>query len=159
MIDGLSAAGRLGLAHMLRLAGPISSDVIRSLLGLSPRYVPLVVEPGEFGMMNVAGARAGWYSIMPPGMDWDNRVAAAIGVDMLTYRAINHASRIKCPFLVCVSDNENLMDPAIAAKAVRLAPKGRAIHYSADHFQVYHSPMVERIVADQIAFLRQELAI
>lgn len=159
MIDCLSAAARLGLPHMLRLMGPIASDVLRSILGLQPHYVPLVVEAGEFGMMNVAGARAGWHSIMPPGMAWDNRVGAAIGMDMLGYRAVNYAPRIKCPFLVCVSDKENLMDPAIAAKAAKLSPKGQALHYPADHFEVYHSPMVERVVADQIGFLRQALDI
>lgn len=159
MIDCWSAAARLGVRHMLRLAQPIASDLIRGMLGLTPRYLPLVVEPGELGLINVAGARAGWHSIMPPGMAWDNRAAAAIGFDMLRYRAIRVAGRIDCPFLVCVSDRETLMDPAIAAEAARRAPRGRAIHYDADHFEVYHPPLVERIVADQTAFLQQTLSI
>lgn len=157
MIDGLSAAARLGLVHMARLAWPIASDAVRLLLGLKPYYIPLVVEPGEFGMIDTKGARAGWYSIMPGGMNWDNRVGAAIGIDMLTYRAIAYAGRIGCPFLVCVSDKENLMNPKIAARAARRAPKGKAIHYPADHFEVYHPPLVEKIVADQIDFLRRTL--
>jgi pimeloyl-ACP methyl ester carboxylesterase len=157
MIDGLDAARRLGTAHVLRLAWPIASDVVRALLGLRPHYVPLVVEPGEFGLMNVAGARAGWYSIIPAAADWDNRVGPLIALDMLGYRAVNHAPRIRCPFLVCVSDRETLMDPAIAVRAARLAPRGEAIHYDADHFEVYHPPIVARVVADQIRFLRQAL--
>ena len=157
MIDGLDAARRLGPAHVLRLAWPITSDAVRSLLGLRPHYVPLVVEPGEFGLMNVAGARAGWYSIIPATADWDNRVGPLIALDMLTYRAVNHAPRIRCPFLVCVSDRENLMDPAIAVRAAELAPRGEAIHYDADHFEVYHPPIVETVVADQIRFLRRVL--
>ncbi len=159
MIDGLSAALKLGPRHMARLAWPITSDLVRSHFWLKPYYIPLVVEPGEFGMMNVKGARAGWYSIMPPGMDWDNRVGPAIAVDMLTYRAINHARRIECPFLVCVSDRENLMHPKIAARAAKRAPKGRAIHYDADHFEVYHPPLVDKIVRDQIEFLQAALGI
>lgn len=157
MIDGLSAAAKLGLRQMLRLAGPITADVFRSLLGMQPHYVPLVVEPGEFGMMNVAGARAGWYSIIPDASRWDNRVGAAIGMEMLSYRAIAWEGHIRCPFLVCVSDRENLMDPEIAERAARLAPRGRAIHYDADHFEVYHPPLFEKIVADQIDFLREAL--
>ena len=78
-------------------------------------------------------------------------------VDMLTYRAANHAGRIRCPFLVCVSDKENLMDPAIAVRAAHVAPRGEAIHYAADHFEVYHPPIVERVVGDQIGFLRRAL--
>jgi alpha-beta hydrolase superfamily lysophospholipase len=157
MIDGLDAARRLGAAHVLRLAWPIASDAVRSLLGLRPHYVPLVVEPGEYGLMNVGGARAGWYSIIPPAANWDNRVGPLIALDMLTYRAASHADRIRCPFLVCVSDRENLMDPAIAARAAQMAPQGEAIHYPADHFEVYHPPIVERVVADQIRFLRRVL--
>jgi len=157
MIDGLDAARRLGAAHVLRLAWPIASDAVRSLLGLRPHYVPLVVEPGEYGLMNVAGARAGWYSIIPPAANWDNRVGPLIALDMLTYRAASHADRIRCPFLVCVSDRENLMDPGIAARAAQMAPQGEAIHYPADHFEVYHPPIVERVVADQIRFLRRVL--
>ena len=49
------------------------------------------------------------------------------------------------------------MDPAIAVRVAEKAPFGRAIHYSTDHFQVYHPPFVERIVADQIAFLTEHL--
>ena len=157
MIDGLDAARRLGAAHVLRLAWPIASDAVRSLLGLRPHYVPLVVEPGEFGLMNVAGARAGWYSIIPSTANWDNRVGPLIALDMLTYRAVSHASRIRCPFLVCVSDKENLMDPAIAVRAAHVAPRGQAIHYAADHFEVYHPPIVERVVGDQVRFLRRVL--
>ena len=61
--------------------------------------------------------------------------------------------------LVCVSDNETLMNPSIAVRAARQAPRGRAIHYPADHFEVYHPPLVADIVADQTAFLRETLHI
>ena len=49
------------------------------------------------------------------------------------------------------------MDPAIAVRVAERAPRGRAIRYPTDHFQVYHPPFVERIVADQIAFLTEHL--
>lgn len=72
---------------------------------------------------------------------------------MLFYDAAAKARHVRCPLLVCISDRENLMDPAIAARVARAAPRGTAIHYPTDHFEVYHPPFVERIVADQIAFL------
>jgi hypothetical protein len=62
-----------------------------------------------------------------------------------------------CGVQVCISDRENLMDPAIAARVAHVAPRGIAIHYPTDHFEVYHPPFVERIVADQIAFLVRHL--
>jgi hypothetical protein len=36
------------------------------------------------------------------------------------------------------------------------APR-RGHHYPADHFEVHHPPMVDRLVADQIAFLTEHL--
>ena len=159
MINGFNASTRLGLGHIARVFWPITVDVTRSVLGLSPRHLPLVVEPGEFGMINVEGARAGWYSIIPEGEKWDNRVNAGIALDVATYRASSYAARIGCPLLVCVSERENLMDPQIAVRAAKTAPKGRAIHYDADHFDVYHAPHFERIAGDQTEFLRAALKV
>jgi hypothetical protein len=49
------------------------------------------------------------------------------------------------------------MKPEIALRVAREAPLGRAIRYPTDHFEVYHPPFVDRIVADQIAFLTEHL--
>jgi pimeloyl-ACP methyl ester carboxylesterase len=159
MIDGRNAALRLGLKHMLRFAWPITADLLGSILGAPPRYLPIVAEPGEFALITVPGAKAGWYSLIPDATTWDNRCTAMAAVDILGYRAAGSAPQIRCPLLVCVSDNETLMNPAIAVRAARDAPRGRAIHYPADHFQVYHPPLVHEIVADQTAFLREALGL
>jgi hypothetical protein len=45
------------------------------------------------------------------------------------------------------------MDPKIAVNAAKRAPKGVAIHNPSDHFQIYHSPIFECAIADQIKFL------
>jgi alpha-beta hydrolase superfamily lysophospholipase len=159
MIDGLNAALRLGPRHLLRLLWPVTSDLLRAGLGREPRYIPMVGEPGAFALITSPGSKAGWYSLVPPDSTWDNRCAAGVAVDLLHYRAVRSAPRIACPFLVCVSDNETLMNPAIAVAAARQAPQGRAIHYPSDHFQVYHPPLVERVVADQVGFLRETLRV
>lgn len=159
MIDGLSAALRLGPKHMLRLLWPITSDLLRGGIGADPYYLPMVGEPGEFALIASRGATKGWCSLVPEGSDWENRCTAGSAVDLLHYRAYRRASRIACPFLVCVSDHETLMNPAIAVRAAQRARKGRAIHYPADHFQVYHPPLVESVVADQTEFLRETLRV
>jgi pimeloyl-ACP methyl ester carboxylesterase len=159
MIDGLDAALRLGPRHLLRLLWPVTSDLLRSALGRPPRYLPMVGEPGAFALITSPGARAGWYSLVPEGSAWDNRCTAGVAVDLLRYRAVRSAPRLVCPLLVCVSDNETLMNPATSVRAARRAPRGRAIHYPSDHFQVYHPPLVEQVVADQVAFLRETLRV
>lgn len=146
-----------GWRHLLRLAPAITEDLLRALLALPRRYVPLVGRPGELAFVVVEGAYEGWYSVVPPGGGFDNRIAAGSGLAMLHYDAAARAERVRCPLLVCVSDRETLIDPRVAAGVARRAPRGRAIHYAADHFSVYHPPLAERLVADQVAFLREHL--
>jgi hypothetical protein len=44
------------------------------------------------------------------------------------------------------------MHPALAVKVAQVAPHGQAIHYPADHFQVYFPPLFDKMVADQVDF-------
>jgi pimeloyl-ACP methyl ester carboxylesterase len=157
VLRGRSPALASGLANILALTGPILSDAIRAALGLRRRYVAIVGRLGERAFVNVAGAYEGWHSVVPEGGAFDNRVAAASALPMLVYDAAASARKIRCPLLVCVSDRENLMDPAIAVRVAKDAPQGTALHYPADHFAVYHAPLFERLVADQIEFLRKHL--
>jgi hypothetical protein len=66
---------------------------------------------------------------------------------------------VRCPLLVCVSDRETLIDPASVPAAAATAPKVTVRHYPADHFDVYHQPLRDRILADQIGFLAEHLGL
>ena len=78
---------------------------------------------------------------------------------MVTTSAVRHARRVSAPLLVCVCDRESLMDPKFAARVAHRAPRGVARHYDSDHFDVYHPPLVGRVLADQTAFLREHLGV
>ena len=157
ILQGRAPALRSGLIHLMRFTVPIFSDLIRGALGLGRHYVQIVGRPGELAFVNRPGAYDGWMSVVPKGVAFDGRITAGAGLSMLFYDAAAQARRVRCPLLVCVSDREDLMDPAIAVRVARAAPRGEAIHYPTDHFEVYHPPFVERIVADQIAFLVRHL--
>jgi fermentation-respiration switch protein FrsA (DUF1100 family) len=146
-----------GWQNLFRLGWPIASDLLRSFVGLPRHYVQIVGRSTELAFVNVAGAYEGWYSVVPEGHKYDNRVTASSAIGMLFYDAASKASKVQCPLLICVSDNEGLMNPAVAVQAASRAPRGEAIHYPADHFEVYHSPVFEQIAADQIAFLSRHL--
>jgi hypothetical protein len=49
------------------------------------------------------------------------------------------------------------MDPEYAAMVARRAPCGVARHYDSDHFEIYHPPLVNQVLADQTAFLQEHL--
>ena len=78
---------------------------------------------------------------------------------MVTTSALRDARRVTAPLLVCVCDRENLMDPAYAALVARRAPRGVARHYASDHFEIYHPPLLPRVLADQTAFLQEHLGV
>jgi hypothetical protein len=141
----------------LRLTPAIAEDLLRMATKRGRRYVPIVGPPGGFAMVTVDGAESGWNSTVPPDGHFDNRIAAADAVSMVTTSVLHRARRIDAPLLVCVCDRENLMDPAYAALVARRAPKGVERHYDSDHFAIYHPPLVTQVLADQTAFLKEHL--
>ncbi|AJE39088.1 alpha/beta hydrolase [Streptomyces nodosus] len=159
VLDTRDAARCAGWRAAARLAAPVVSDLVRRGLRLKRRYVPIVDEPGRTAVVTVPGAKEGWYGMLPPGVDFDNRVTAAVGLDLLTRNAARRAVDIRSPLLVCVSDHETLTDPRIAVRAAMRAPAGTFLRYPADHFAVYHPPLVERIIRDQTDFLVRHLSL
>jgi pimeloyl-ACP methyl ester carboxylesterase len=157
IVHGPGAARRLGLLSALRLTPAIAEDLLRMATKRGRRYVPIVGPPGGFAMVTVDGAESGWNSTVPPDGHFDNRIAAADAVSMVTTSVLHRARRIDAPLLVCVCDRENLMDPAYAALVARRAPKGVERHYDSDHFAIYHPPLVTQVLADQTAFLKEHL--
>ncbi|TCP42077.1 hypothetical protein EV191_12443 [Tamaricihabitans halophyticus] len=157
VFSGRAVVAKAGVRHLVRFTVPIASDLVRSALRLPRRYVPLVGRPGELAFVNQPEALEGWQSVTPPGYRFDNRITAASGLGMLFYNAAAQAGRVRCPLLICASDRENLIDPAIVTKVAGAAPKAVVVHYDADHFTIYHPPFVEQVVADQVDFLRTHL--
>jgi pimeloyl-ACP methyl ester carboxylesterase len=159
IVHGPGAARRLGLRAALRLTPAIAEDLLRVVLRRGRRYVPIVGPPGSIAMVTVAGAESGWNSTVPPGGQFDNRIAAADTVAMVMTSTTRRASHIDAPLLVCVCDRENLMDPAYAALVARRAPRAVARHYDSDHFAIYHPPLLAGVLADQTAFLQEHLGV
>ncbi|WP_179472594.1 alpha/beta hydrolase [Mycolicibacterium vinylchloridicum] len=157
IVDGPAVARQLGLGAVLRLTAPIVDDVGRRLLGRTPHYVPIVGPPGAPAAVTAPGALEGWNSTVSPGGSFDNRVGASDIAEIALTSATRTASRITAPALICVSDRETLMDPRRAADIARRAPRGEARHYDADHFDVYHPPLLAQLLADQTDFLRKHL--
>jgi pimeloyl-ACP methyl ester carboxylesterase len=159
IVHGPGAARRLGLLAALRLTPAIAEDLLRMVARRGRRYVPIVGPPGSLAMVTVAGAESGWQSTVAPGGQFDNRIAAADTVAMISTSAIRRARKVDAPLLVCVCDRETLMDPAYAALIARRAPRGVAQHFDSDHFAIYHPPLVSQALADQTAFLQEHLGV
>lgn len=157
IVSGPATVRRGGLAPLVRMTPAVVVDAARRCVGLSPRYVPIVGRPGEPAAVTTAGAFEGWHGTAGAGGYFENRVGASDIVAIAVTSAKRRARRISAPLLVCVSRRETLMDPRHAADVARAAPRGEAKYYDADHFEVYHPPMVDQLLADQTDFLRRHL--
>lgn len=157
VFSGREIALRTGLRTLLGFTGPILDDLLRAATGRERRFLPVVGRPGERAFVTRPGAWEGWHSLVGLGSTFDNRVPAASALRMLGYHAAARLPEVRCPLLVCVSDDENLVDPVGVPRAAATAPRATIRHYPADHFQVYHGELRERLVSDQIEFLTANL--
>jgi pimeloyl-ACP methyl ester carboxylesterase len=157
VFSGREIALRSGPKALLGFTGPILDDLLRAATGRERRYLPVVGRPGERAFVTRVGAWEGWHSLIVEGSTFDNRVPAASALAMLGYHATARLPEVRCPLLVCVSDHENLVDPAGVARAAATAPRATVRHHPADHFQVYHGDLREQLVAEQIEFLTAHL--
>jgi fermentation-respiration switch protein FrsA (DUF1100 family) len=134
-------------------------DLIRAALGREPYLVPAV---GPAGSRAVLPNDAVWRrldELVPPGSPWRNEVAARIALKLSRHRPARRAADVACPLLVQVAEGETLLRNRPAFKAAERAPRGELRRYEgADHFDVYLPPVFDRVVEDQIGFLRQHLA-
>jgi pimeloyl-ACP methyl ester carboxylesterase len=159
IVSGAAALRRLGLSTLARMTPAIIEDTFRAGFGRDRRYVPIVGPPGSLAAVTVPGADDGWYSTVDSGGGFDNRVAAANTIGIAVTSAKRAARSIGAPLLVCVSRRETLMDPRHAEDVARSAPRGEARYYDADHFDVYHQPLLGELLADQTAFLEGHLRV
>lgn len=154
IVAGPATLRRLGLGAALRLGPAMLADAARRLVDATPFYVPIVGPPGSTAAVTVAGSLQGWNGVVSPGGSFDNRVGASDVLGIAFTSALRSAREIAAPLLVCVCERDNLMDPRHAVTVAQRAPRGQARHYDSDHFEVYHPPLLDRLLIDQTDFLR-----
>ncbi|OBF55146.1 alpha/beta hydrolase [Mycobacterium sp. 852002-50816_SCH5313054-b] len=159
IVHGPATLRRTGFRPVVRMTPAVVCDAFRRIFGAGREYVPIVGDPGSRAAVTVEGAREGWYSTVPPGCTFDNRIAATDVIGITFASAKRRSAKITAPLLVCVSQGETLMDPRHAEDIAETAPRGVVRHYDGDHFQIYHSPLLGELLADQTAFFQENLGV
>jgi alpha-beta hydrolase superfamily lysophospholipase len=123
------------------------------------RHLPAVGQPDEAALINAPGGEVGWRHVVAIGEDsrWRNRVSSRWLLGR-PYRPARHATKLHCPWLVCVGESDRVAKPGPAIAAARRAPFGELRTYpGVDHFDIYDGPEHEAVVADEVAFLSRQL--
>ncbi len=141
------------LVGTVRLVWAIVRDGLRGRFGRSPAYIPLVGPKGSLAVMASDDAATAVEAL--DSVTWRNEVAPRDLFAMSKYHPGDFAARVRAPLLVCaaVGDREAPLDN-VRELATR-APRGRQIDYDATHFEVYRPSIRARLLADQVAFLKE----
>jgi pimeloyl-ACP methyl ester carboxylesterase len=151
-VDGLASTLALGPRQSLRLAGHGLLDAGRALLHRSPHYVPASGPPGSLALMTAPEAQ-GYLALVPPGLSFDQRVAARFALRVGLYSPRKALRRLEIPALVQVGSSDRTTPPLAAIKAARRNPNVALAIHETGHFEPYTGELFETFVGEQVAFL------
>jgi uncharacterized protein len=157
------AAARNAARHqkplaVLRFTGRGALDAIGGLAGRQPRLVPLTGDPGTVALLTTPDSLDGGSALNPDNSypDWLQAVAARSALRIGLYRPGRYASRVRCPLLVVVCDQDQSALAGPAVSVARRAPRAELVHLAGGHYAPFLDAH-EQAVEAELAFLRAHL--
>lgn len=158
MVDVPASLPRFGARFVVEATWHGLCDLARMAAGRPPHGVPIVGPPKRFAYLNRPGCEAGYRSLVPPGVAWDNRCPARELIFALGNRPAAVAHRVACPALLVAARDDQLIPIETIRRTAARMPRATLIEEAGDHFCVYHGDAFERLVAVQTRFLLEHLA-
>jgi len=160
--------GRASAPHALRAMTPLAAlrlfgrgvaDALGGIAGRPPLLVPTAGARGAVASLTTPDAMDGDRALDPDRRHtgWEQTVAARIALQIGWYRPGRHASRIRCPLLVVVCDQDQSVLPDPAVRAARNAPASEVVHLPGRHYAPFLESH-EQAVTAEISFLMNHLA-
>jgi len=143
---------------VLRFTGRAILDAFGSVAGRQPLLVPLAAEPGTVALLTTPDALDGGKALDPDNTypDWQQEVAARSALRVGLYRPGRSASRVRCPLLVLVCDEDQsaLAEPGV--RAAKRAPRGELVRIPGGHYEPFLGGH-EQAAEAELSFLRRHL--
>jgi pimeloyl-ACP methyl ester carboxylesterase len=158
--SGLASSLAIPPWTSIRLTALALADRARGMVGASPLLVTTAGQPGTVALMSSADAESGYRQLVPGGDPggFANHVAARIALDIIRYHPGRCAAEIQCPILFAVAEHDAVAPAGPTLRYARKA-KGEVKVYQGGHFDIYVGEPFERVVADQIEFLRRTVPV
>jgi hypothetical protein len=154
LVDGAHAmlSRPVGLSARLMAAGV--ADLFGAAMRRAPRYVPISVPDGAFGVLPASDSMLGRTILAPAdGQDWPNRVTARSLLGIAFCRPSRRLDRAQCPVLLVVPDVDTAVPTGAALRAARF-PKVTVVRSRGGHYDVYSGGRdFEHVVTTQLDFL------
>lgn len=155
--DGLASTLAIPPLTALKVTARALLDVVGARLGRPPVMVPLAGKPGETALMTASDVVPGYLGLVPEGAPFRNEVAARVAFDILAARPGTQAARVTCPLLVQVCEEDTVAPARRTAALAAKAPLGEVSRHACGHFAIYDGPDFERVVDEQVAFLKRHV--
>jgi uncharacterized protein len=141
----------------LKLVAAGIPDAVRGARGRPPYLVPIVGEPGQTALFTGPEVKTALEAKDVEGSLWRNQFAPRFVFALSRYAPGKLVERLGMPLLVCVAHRDRETPAEFAARFVERAPRGELRRYPASHFEMYHGEVFQRVLADQVEFLRTHL--
>ena len=156
--DGPATGSVIDLSTKIRLTLKATMDVLARLLGRKPVRVPLVGKPGEVAILTTPDAAPGFDALLKAsGVRSVVDLPARIVFQLLRYQPGKWAKAVQCPAFFCICDGDSVAPASTTIAYAKQAANSEIGHYPEGHFEIYVGKPMERIVADQIAFLAKHV--
>ncbi len=161
--DGLASARQASAAGSARLAAAAARDQLARLLGRPPVRVKVAARPGEVGLMDRPDVVEGSLRLLDASglseADFRNDVPARVAPEIPLDAPGRRVSDVRCPILFCVCDTDSVAPAEATLRHAAKAPQGTVHRYPVGHFDIYVGEEFERVVADQLAFLKEHVPV
>lgn len=157
--DGVASAKALGPVGTARVLPLVARDLVAAALHRTPAMLTLAGRPGERALMTAEDALPGYLALVPPNEHFVNHVAARVAPTITTHRPGRSAKNVTMPILFCICDHDSVTPPDETVRYALTAPLGEIERYDAGHFDIYLGEPFEKVVLDQISFLRRHLGV
>ena len=158
--DGLSSGLAMNPVTSVKVTTLALRDRIGAWFGAQPVNVALAAQPGQTALMNAPDAYAGYLALQPADAPMaPNHVAARFALDIIRYYPGRKTARIKAPVLFCVCDTDTVAPAKATLRHASRTPRHEIKHYADGHFEIYVGEAFERVVRDQIDFLKRTVPV
>ncbi|SKG48220.1 alpha/beta hydrolase [Mycobacteroides abscessus] len=159
LVDGLAGLTKIPPARALQLIRNALADLVGSIIGLSPRYLPLSVPKAQFGVIATDDAMVGLRRLHPEDGLWPNEITARSLLDITVHRPVRRAGKARCPLLMVVAENDTMAPTGPALTVATRAPRGELYRSRGGHYDVYAGGIDhENVLRVETAFLQRHSA-
>lgn len=154
LVDGASATLSKPVTLSARLMAAGVADLLGAALRRPPRYVPISVPDGAFGVLPASDSMLGRTILAPTdGANWPNRVTARSLLGTAFCRPSRRLGRARCPVLLVVPDVDTAVPTGAALRAAKF-PQVTVVRSRGGHYDVYSGGRdFEHVVTTQLDFL------